>query len=198
MSGRDISQEQLSLSFESCESRDLCFLACYFYIDRMVKLIYFYGMKIKDDLIYAIATQLLRIAKKQGRIENIPLQLDSGISVSPTEAHTIMEIGINNSINVTEIGIRFGVTKSAASQIVARLNKKGLVEKKVSAHSAKELEIRLTEQGEEVFTEMKKLRRIHYDNIAERLKAFSLDQITTATAFLDAVEGVMNERITRR
>ena len=155
-------------------------------------------METKDDLINAIAMQLIRITKKQGRIEAIPSQLDNGISVTPTEAHTILEIGMNKSINVTEIGTHFGVTKSAASQIIAKLNKKGLVEKKISAHSAKELELGLSEQGQEAFEGLMELRSAHYDNIADRLGGFTLTQIATATAFLDVIEDVMDDRIKKR
>jgi len=42
---------------------------------------------------------------------------------------------------------------------------------------------------------MEEFFHINFDNISERLGAFSVGQITTTTAFIDVFEDVMNERI---
>lgn len=155
-------------------------------------------METKEDMILSISRQLMRIINKQGRIEKIPTQLAEGIEVTPSEAHTIQAIGEYESINVTALGNHFGVTKSAASQIVSKLTKKGLVKKTMSAHSGKELRLELTETGHHALAMIIKHRGQHFKNIINRLGSFSLPQIATATVLLDVIEDVMDDRLGKR
>ena len=150
------------------------------------------------DLIKSISRQLMRIIKKHERIEEIPVRLDEGIEVTPTESHAIQAIGENKSINVTDLGAHFGVTKSAASQIVAKLTKKGFVEKTMSEHSNKELQLQLTALGWQAFEAHEKCHGRHLVDIIERLGSFSLSQIATASVVLDVIEDVMGERLSNR
>lgn len=154
-------------------------------------------MESKIDLVKSISHQLLRVIKKQGRIEEIPIRLDEGVAVTPTESHIIQAIGENKSINVTELAVYFGVTKSAASQIVAKLAKRGFVEKTMSDHSGKELRLTLTNLGWRAFEAHEKCHGRHMADIVSRLGSFSLSQIATATVLLDVIEEVMDDRLKR-
>ena len=87
------------------------------------------NMETKEDMIGSISRQVMRIINKQGRIEKIPVRLEEGLEITPAEGHTIQAIGEHESINVTELGAYFGVTKSAASQIIGKLAQKGFVKK---------------------------------------------------------------------
>ena len=155
-------------------------------------------MENKEDLIKAISRQLMRIIKKHGRIEEIPVQLDEGVVVTPTESHTIQAIGENGAINVTDLAAHFGVTKSAASQIVNKLSKKGYVVKRISEYSGKELRLELTPLGRRAYEAHERCHGRHMADIVNRLGSFSLAQVATASAFLDVIEDVMNERLTKR
>ena len=138
-------------------------------------------METKEDLIKSVSRQLMRIINKQWRIEEIPVRLEEGILVTPTESHTIQAIGESESINVTELGVRFGVTKSAASQTVAKLSKKGFVKKTVSEHSGKELQLQLTELGRRAFQAHEKCHGRHLSNSVSRLESFSLSRCSLQT-----------------
>ena len=156
------------------------------------------GMNDKEEMIESISRQLMRIINKHGRIEKIPVRLAEGFELTPTEGHSIQAIGDFGSINVTELGVHFGVTKSAASQIVSKLSKKGYVEKKSSEHDSKELRLQLTLQGEYAYRAVKNCRGRHFDDIVNRLGSFSLSQVATATVLLDVIEDVMDERLKQR
>ena len=149
----------------------------------------------KEDLIKSISRQLMRIIKKHGRIEETPVRLDEGVEVTPTESHTIQAIGENGIINVTDLAALFGVTKSAASQTVNKLAKKGFVDKRVSAHSGKELSLELTPLGLRAFEAHQVCHGRHIADIINRLGAFSLAQVANAAAFLEVIEDVMDERL---
>lgn len=155
-------------------------------------------MESKTDLIKDISRQLMRIIKKQGRIEEIPVRLDEGVVVTPTESHTIQAIGEHGSINVTELAVYFGVTNSAASQTVNKLTKKGFVTKKISDHSGKELRLELTSLGRQAFEAHERCHGRHMTDIARRLESFSLAQVANASAFLEVIEDVLDERLSKR
>lgn len=155
-------------------------------------------MENKEDIVNSITRQLMRIINKHGRIEKIPVRLAEGIEVTPSEGHSIQAIGEYQSINVTDLGTHFGVTKSAASQIVTKLSKKGLVKKSVSEHSCKELRLELTDMGRQAFEAIQKSRGQHFASIVSRLGAFPLSQVATATVLLSVIEDVMDERLAKR
>lgn len=155
-------------------------------------------MEDKQDIIKAITHQLIRIINKQWRIEETPVLLEEGIEVTPTESHTIEAIGEFKSINVTELGVHFGVSKSAASQIATKLAKKGYVTKTISETSGKELQLQLTELGWRAYEAHERCHTRHMEDIINRLGAFSLSQIATASVFLGVIEDVMDERLSKK
>ena len=155
-------------------------------------------MENKEDMIKSISLQLMRIINKQGRIEKIPVLLTEGIEVTPAEGHSILAIGEHESISVTDLGAHFGVTKSAASQIVGKLSKKGYVIKAVSERNSKELRLQLTTKGREAFNAIRQYRGRHFTDIIKRLESFSLPQIATTSVLLDVIEDVMDERLRQR
>lgn len=154
-------------------------------------------MENKEDMIHSISRQLMRIINKQGRIEKIPVRLTQDFEITPSEGHSILAIGEYESINVTDLGAHFGVTKSAASQIVTKLSKKGYVEKTISAYNSKEILLKLTPRGWEAFNAIKKNQGKHITDIIKRLGSFSLAQVATASFFLDVIEDVMDARLKR-
>jgi DNA-binding MarR family transcriptional regulator len=67
------------------------------------------------------------------------------------EIHTIVSIGTNKNINITNLAKILGVSKSAVSQTITKLVKKGFVEKHLSPETENEVVLILTEKGQKVF-----------------------------------------------
>lgn len=164
-------------------------------IDKIVKLLYYLIMSSKHKYTVEMSWKIHRILNKFQRLESTPIQLGSGRAITHKELHVIQAIGEIKQINITEIGSHFGVTKSAASQVVSKLVKKGLVAKELAPHSGKEFQLTLTESGWEAY----KLHENHHSKnirkIADRLSSFSTDQIVTTSNMLDVIEGVVDERL---
>jgi DNA-binding MarR family transcriptional regulator len=99
-------------------------------------------METKEDLIKATIQQLLRVARKYSRSEELPIQIGRDLEVTTREAHIIQAIGERTQMSVTGLAGYFGITKSAASQMVAKLAKKGFLEKEQAPHNNKELRCR--------------------------------------------------------
>jgi DNA-binding MarR family transcriptional regulator len=152
-------------------------------------------METKEDLIVAMTQKLMRILNKRAHIEELRVRFDEGVELTPKEIHTIQAIGEHKQINVTNLADHFGVTKSAASQIVAKLVGKGFVDKRQAAHSNKELELSLTELGWRAFQAHERFHGQHLAELVNRLSAFSLSQIATTSVLLDVMESILEERL---
>lgn len=152
-------------------------------------------METKEEFITAMSRKLLRILNKHARLEELRIRFDEGVEVTPKEIHTIQAIGEHKQINVTDLAAYFGVTKSAASQIVAKLTDKGFVEKRQAAHSNKELQLCLTELGWRAFHAHERFHGKHMADLVNRLSAFSLSQIATTSVLLEVIESVLEDRL---
>ncbi|MEZ4528735.1 MAG: MarR family winged helix-turn-helix transcriptional regulator [Desulfobacterales bacterium] len=124
--------------------------------------------------------------------------MDEGVDITTKEIHTIQAIGENEQINITGVAAHFGVTKSAASQIVAKLVEKGFVKKAYAAHSNREIELSLTELGWLAFHAHERFHGKDMAHITERMGAFSLSQIATISVLFDVIENIMDERLSRK
>jgi DNA-binding MarR family transcriptional regulator len=71
---------------------------------------------------------------------------DTGSSLYKVEIHTIQAIGENPGINSSALARRMGVTKSAVSQTLNKLDGKSLV-RKIPSADARESGLELTELG---------------------------------------------------
>ena len=152
-------------------------------------------METKEDLIGAMSRTLMRIINKHSCLEARPIRFGDDLEVTHREIHAIQAIGEHARINITDLGRHFGVTKSAASQMVAKLAEKGLVEKEPAAHSNKEYQLSLTESGRRAFGVHEEYHGRHMAELAERLEAFSLLQIATASVLLEVIESVVDEHL---
>ena len=164
----------------------------------MIKLLYHIAMETKKDLIDATVRKLLRIAKMYSRIEELPIPVDEGLEVTTREAHTIQAVGENEQMSVTQVASHFGITKSAASQMVAKLTKKGFLLKKQAVHSNKEFELSLTQLGWRVFHAHEQFHGRDKADLVGRLSGFSISQIATLSVLLEALESVMDQRLSQR
>jgi len=155
-------------------------------------------METKEDFVRAMSRKLLLILNKHARLEALPMRFDEGVEVTHREVHVIQAIGEHKRLNIKELGAHFGITKSAASQMTAKLTKKGFVEKAASAHSNKELQLSLTELGWRAFHVHEKFHGDHLADLVNRLGAFSLSQLATTSVLLEVMESVVDERLSQR
>ena len=155
-------------------------------------------METKEELIKSTIRELLRIAKRYSRIENLPIPVDEGVEVTTAEAHTIQAIGQGKETRVLDVANCFGITKSAASQMVAKLIRKGFLDKRQSPHNNKEFFLSLTELGWKAFRAHERFHGKDMAELVNRLSGFSLSQIATISVLLEAIGSVMDERLSER
>ena len=88
--------------------------------------------------------KLLNLFKE---MENTQFKISDNITVYPGEIHMISAIATSNGINVTEVAARLDTSKSAASQMIKKLVRKGLIEKAHTEQNNKEIRLLLTREG---------------------------------------------------
>ena len=82
-----------------------------------------------DQRAIKISETLLRVINKIFRNEKAPKHYGIDVLLHPSEIHMVMFIGNNKGTHLSELARIVGVTRGAVSQVVAKLEKKGLVEK---------------------------------------------------------------------
>ena len=75
----------------------------------------------------------------------------TGQKLHLSETHTIVDVGNHDNINITGLARLQGVSRSAASQMVSRLVKKGFLRKDLSPKTENEVVLSLTKAGENVW-----------------------------------------------
>lgn len=94
-------------------------------------------------------------------------------NMSYKEVSYLSEIHIHKGISLVALSKKMGVTKSAVSQIIAKLSKKGFVEKRKSDIDKRGSNLFLTEKIERVYTENDKTLNKIFE---ESLSSFSQDE----------------------
>ena len=148
-----------------------------------------------------------RILRKLDRIvtvmESMHMPSNSfgtGISMYRSEIHTIQAIGKNPGINVTALAEYLGVTKSAVSQTIAKLYRKGLVRKTSTPGNAKEVILELTDLGligfrnhEQFHMQALAIAREYFgDRFEEKFESIEA-VMTDLNAILDEYERIENK-----
>ncbi len=153
-------------------------------------------MKTQSDTIRILLTHMQRIIHKHSFLEDHPIRFAKDIVLTPREIHTIQAIGEHPEINIKELGELFGVSKSAASQMTAKLVGKGYVCKENPIDNNKELRLSLTDAGRQAFHAHACFHGKHLAELEKCLKSEFSDSETARTAELLAIiENVMDKRI---
>lgn len=105
-------------------------------------------MNINKERKKKISYTLLRVISKFDEIDKKSRYYGTDTPLFSAEIHMLTIIKENEGIHVTGIADKLGVTKGAVSQIVNKLNKKGLIKKETDLHNQSKLTLSLTPKGE--------------------------------------------------
>lgn len=103
------------------------------------------------DKIEQLCDLFNQVINQYGKIEKEIHTYGVDIPLHLSDTHTIIAIGKNQNINVTNLSKLQGISRSAASQMVSKLVKRGLVIKEVSSETDNEVVLSLSETGKAVF-----------------------------------------------
>jgi DNA-binding MarR family transcriptional regulator len=144
-----------------------------------------------DDTLHLfqdIAAQFIQVMNKYSALEKRPIDFGTDELLYPSEIHMIEAIGKGRGMNITELGGMLGVTKGAVSQKVARLVRKGLVQKIKAPSSEKEVLLKLTEKGWIAFEGHEKFHMGLYVDFIKYIEDFSSDEMKRFSEILKKLE----------
>ena len=147
----------------------------------------------KEEQLQDLMEQFYSIVNRTNQLRNTPVQLAGCEPVNIAAIHLIETIGNHESINMTEVSERIGITKGAVSQMTTKLVHKGFLQKLKSPHSEKDIYLSLTESGQAIFQAHHQLHHQLYSELAMLLDEFSDHDLKRITLFMDRIETYMKE-----
>lgn len=140
-----------------------------------------------------LSERWIRILNKMEAHEKVPRDFGSGDLLHCSEIHTIMAIGNNPGINVTNLSLLLGISKSAISQMITRLSKKELVERFQDDENEKEIRIRLSPRGKIAFLGHEQHHAKIYSIMHKNLGDLTSEQFAVIIRFLTAIEDTIDQ-----
>ena len=136
---------------------------------------------------------LHRLVNMQKTMDRIPRDFGTGELLVGNEIHTIVAIGENPMMNITELAKKLGVTKAAASQAVGKLEKKNYVRKLRDMKNEREVLVVLSENGRLAHEGHKSVWKAVCSEFLSDLKAEQVAAFKTIAGKITAsVETVIN------
>ncbi len=109
------------------------------------------------------------------------------------EIHMIKSIKENDGIHVTGLAELLGVTKGAVSQIIMKLQKKGMIVKDTDPRNLSRLVLSLTPKGEIAYIHHEKLHEEFDSIVNEVLKDASKENLLFLKDFLNSLDAKLDE-----
>jgi len=109
--------------------------------------------KNKDKISYSLLRLVTKISEMECKVRNY----GTDVPLYEAEIHMIKAIKESEGIHVTGLAEQLGVTKGAVSQIIAKIDKKGMIVKDRDASNQSRLVLRLSEKGETAYQDHEKL-----------------------------------------
>ena len=116
-----------------------------------------------------------------------------GVKLFPSEIHILLHIEKGKSTNATQMSNKLGISKSAVSQTVSRLEKKGVIVKDKDPYNKNELVISFTSFGQKTFRRYKKAQDQNQMHFHKYLKGLSEKDRVVIYKFLNEM-GMMIDR----
>ena len=152
-----------------------------------------------------IIAAVMKMMNQMNRLESRPRLFGTDVPIYRSEIHTITAIGDNPGRNVTELAEILGIAKPSVTEIVQKIEGKGLIERYKLPANRKEVRIRLTRKGVTAYQGHIEYHTDMYTNIyahMERVPAKALHEFKIAldeiNAFLDTEIRNTGERDERR
>lgn len=106
---------------------------------------------IRDDTLENLCDFFNQTVNQYAKFEKETHCFGTDVPLHLSDTHTIVAIGKHPDINIITLSRLQGISRSAASQMVSKLVKRGFVKKEVSPKTDNEVLLNLTEAGEKVY-----------------------------------------------
>lgn len=133
-----------------------------------------------DDIIYNYLLLVEKISNTVRQSKNF----DTDVDIYRSEIHIIKLIGDSGELHVSQIAQMIGITKGTASQIIKRLEQKGLIIKRIDENNNTRLKIRLTGKGEIAYEAHEQFHHCQHQHMKGFLASLEEEQSKAVEDFL--------------
>ncbi|MEY9970726.1 DNA-binding MarR family transcriptional regulator [Lysinibacillus sp. RC46] len=152
----------------------------------------------KEKIFYELMETIYETSRLISSYENIPRKYGTEDELYMIEVHTLNLIGDQIKTTTSEIAEIKNCTKSAVSQMVDKLIKKGLVIKYRNLDNYREFHIELTPKGKIVYEYHKNLDLEEYRSHLKNLEQFTAEDfqkyITVLNLINQRTQSVLNDK----
>lgn len=113
-------------------------------------------------------------------------------NLNVAEIHTIVLIGKKKNININEVAKYRNISRSAASQLIKKLELKKLIRKDSTQDNAKEKLLSLTTDGKQIYDIHKQQQQYIEKQVVNIISSRSNEELEVITSFMSDVENVWN------
>ncbi len=140
-----------------------------------------------------VSNQLFRLINQIIFLEKKNIFEYEGVKLFPSEIHLLLSIEDKQSINATKLANKLGISKSAVSQTISRLEKKGVIIKDKDPYNKNELILSLTSFGDKAFGRYKMKQASNRTLFNQYLDALSDYEREVINNFLQEVKGMLDQ-----
>ncbi len=119
----------------------------------------------------------IRLVNSYNSMEKIPVKHGAKHGLYHSERHLLDKIGDNPDMNITELAHLVAVTKGAISQVVKKLEIKGVVRRHKKGSNDKEVFVELTKTGKGIHKRHKAINQETVNALCKQLKSYSGDNV---------------------
>ena len=133
--------------------------------------------------VQAFTDQYLQLKERQHYIANFP-------DLTLAEVHTLVSIARNEGTSLTELAKLQEVSRSAITQMIQRLEKKGLIFREENRQFKASYQLRLTGKGREVYQIHQQQHAYLNQQLLDVLKNYPTARLEEFKALMDDLEKI--------
>ena len=157
-----------------------------------------YALYMKSDALFDLFEQVFDISDKLNELNRVPQHFGVDELVTRAEIHLVASIARNEGRSVTELAQEKGVTKGAISQLLAKLESKGLIEKKVDPANTSRLLIGLTPKGHVANETHDQVHELIYNAFIDEVGELDDKQFAFLQSFFSKCQTLLNNWMDQR
>lgn len=153
------------------------------------------GRDIHQGNLEQLSFALVRVSYKLLGGDRMTLSYGTNVAIHGSEIHMVCHIKKNPGSHISGIARDIKVSRGAVSQIVKKVEQKGLVRKIENPNDQRQLNLILTEKGEKAYEGHQLLHRLFTDNLERVLENYDEKDFNLILRFIRDLEGSVDQLV---
>ncbi len=149
----------------------------------------------REDKKKSVIEKYITLTEKISKNSNEPRNFETDVEIYRSEIHIINVIGYNDDIHISEIARKFGVTKGAISKTIKKLERKGLVEKRIDKTNNTRTLVKLTDKGMKAYYAHERYHNEYDRDMFSYLESLTDHELEILYTFLDKANEMAEKHI---